>query len=242
MREEKMKPVIGVTSSLKEEQTVTSGMDYYNSACRAGGLPVILPNLQDEDAVEQYAQLIDGLIVSGGVDIDPEQYGEEPSPALGQISPKRDFFEIKLVQSMLKLDKPILGLCRGCQVLNVALGGDLFQDIYDQHEHKLLQHRQKAPRDYATHYIEIERGSKLHEIVQHDRIKVNSFHHQAVRNVGKHLRVSARSSDGIIEAIESETHRFVIGTQWHPENLFRGDDIHAKKLFEAFIHACAVKS
>lgn len=236
-----MKPVIGVTTTFREERLVVSGVDYYNSVASMGGLPVIFPNLMDEVAITQYAEMIDGLLVTGGGDIDPSIYGEQPHPGLGEVSPQRDFFEIALVQKVLQLNKPILGLCRGCQVINVAMGGDVYQDIYAQSDTPLLQHRQKAPRSHASHDVDIDPQSILYQIIQKPRIKVNSFHHQAVRKIGGQLKVSARSDDGIIEAIESKAHRFVLATQWHPENLLRKDDPASVEIFQAFVKACSTK-
>src|SRR5690625_82490 len=135
---------------------------------------------------------------------------------------------------MYRKQKPILGICRGLQILNVALGGTLYQDIYAQHEDKLLKHGQDAPSNYGTHLINIVKDSKLYQLVQQDQIRVNSYHHQAIKDVGSGLHVSSRASDDIIESIEGKTHPFAIGVQWHPEHL---EDAPADALFSAFIKA-----
>lgn len=236
-----MKPIIGVTSSIKEGRTLTTGMDNAYSIIQAGGVPLVLPSVTDVSVLERLAATLDGLLVTGGGDVDPTLYGEEPHPALGEVCPERDRFEMAVIRRFLQLDKPILGICRGCQVLNVAAQGDLFQDIHAQADHTLLQHYQKSPRGHATHFIEIEEHSKLHGIVQATCLKVNSFHHQAISKAGEGFAITARSSDGIVEGIESKLHRFAIGVQWHPENMTRMGDQPSLQLFEAFIKACQVK-
>jgi putative glutamine amidotransferase len=236
-----LKPIIGVTSSIKEGKTLTTGMDNAHSIIKAGGVPLVLPSVTDESVLERLATTLDGLLVTGGGDVDPMLYGEEPHPALGEVCPERDRFELTIIRRFLQIDKPVFGICRGCQVLNVAAQGDMFQDIHAQAEHTLLQHYQKSPRGHATHFIEIEDQSLLHGIVQVIRLKVNSFHHQAIRKAGEGFAITARSSDGIVEAIESKQHRFAIGVQWHPENMTRTGDQPSLQLFEAFIKACQVK-
>lgn len=232
-----MKPIIGVTSSIKEGKTLTTGMDNARSVIRAGGAPVVLPSVTDESVIERLAETLDGLLVTGGGDVDPTLYGDEPHPALGEVCPERDRFELAVVRRFLALDKPVFGICRGCQVLNVAAQGDLFQDIHAQADRPLLQHYQKAPRGHATHFVDIEAGSRLHGIVQAERLKVNSFHHQAIRRAGEGFVITARSGDGIVEAIEGGRYRFALGVQWHPENMTGAGDRPSQQLFEAFVAA-----
>lgn len=235
-----MKPVIGITSNIRDERLLTTGMDNVHSITKVGGAPVVLPNIVEEDAIDRMVQVLDGLLVTGGGDIDPTLFGEEPLPQLGEICPDRDYFEMKLIIKCLEQNKPILGICRGCQILNVTIGGDMYQDIYSQLSKPLLQHYQKAPRYHSSHYIEIAEGSQLNRIFGRKRIKVNSYHHQAVRTIGKGFAECAVSADGIIEAFESEECRFAIGVQWHPENMMRRNDEASTKLFKAFIQACRV--
>ncbi|GIP33434.1 gamma-glutamyl-gamma-aminobutyrate hydrolase family protein [Paenibacillus sp. J2TS4] len=234
-----MKPIIGITSSIREERLAVTGQDYIQAIAWAGGVPVVLPNLSDEASADKIAATIDGLLSSGGKDIDPTLFGEEPHPRLGEVSPERDRFESMMIARMLQLDKPILGICRGCQILNVVQGGDMYQDIHAQHEQTLLQHQQVAPRYHGSHYIDVCEGSLLHQITGSLRYKVNSYHHQAVRKMADGFEICARASDGIVEAFASVKHRFVIGVQWHPENLLRKEDIYSQKLFEAFVQACS---
>lgn len=233
-----MKPIIGITSNIREEKLLTTGISNIHAIVKGGGLPIVLPNLSDESLIDQLVESIDGLLVTGGNDADPTLYGEEPHPNLGEVCPERDSFEMALIAKFLKKDKPIFGICRGCQMINVAAGGNLFQDIYTQSDKPLLQHTQKAPRSHPTHYVDVKENSLLYGIVQSTRFKVNSFHHQAVRSIPKGFDITALSSDGIIEAYESKEHRFVLGVQWHPENLVQKNDVFSINLFSAFIEAC----
>ena len=235
---EALKPVIGVTSNIREERLLTIGMDNVHSIIKAGGAPIVLPNIRDNQAIDRMVERLDGLLITGGGDIDPTLFGEEPIPQLGEICPDRDYFEMSLIQKCLEQNKPILGICRGCQILNVSIGGDIFQDIYAQHSEPLLQHYQKAPRYHTSHFVDITENSKLRAIMGESRIKVNSYHHQAVKTLGTGYEVCAISSDGIIEAFECKESKFVIGVQWHPENMMRKDENSSVKLFQAFVQAC----
>ncbi|SRR5690625_1325580 len=232
-----MKPLIGITSNVKDKKTVVGNANYY-AVSKSNGIPVILPNIENEDDIKVIANKIDGLLLTGGGDIDPTLFGEEPHRKLGEITPERDFFELALIKEMLALNKPILGICRGSQILNIAAGGDMYQDIYAQYDHELLQHDQNAPYTHASHFIHVVENSILHTITQKTSFKVNSYHHQAVRKMGENFIVSATSSDGVIEAIESTNHKFVVGVQWHPELLMEANDQPSIDIFMAFIEAC----
>lgn len=232
-----MAPIIGVTSHVELDFIHTVSNDYLQSVIQAGGVPIILPIGIDEHA-RKLAEKIDGLVVTGGGDIDPTLFGEEPMPNLGMISPGRDSFEILMIQEMLKMDKPVLAICRGIQILNIAVGGDMYQDIYSQISEPLLQHGQKAARSHLSHYVDTPENSLLAKIAGQPRFKVNSYHHQAVRDVPKPLVVSGTASDGIIEAIESIEHKFVLGVQWHPEPLAVKEDGVSIRIFEQFIENC----
>jgi putative glutamine amidotransferase len=233
-----MKPIIGVTASLQNENLITLSHDNVDSVTAAGGVPFILPNLLESAEVERAAQQIDGLLVTGGGDIDPTLFGEEPHPNLGSISPARDQFEIAIIRKMMEQNKPVLAICRGCQILNIAAGGDMFQDIYAQHDKQLLQHSQRAPRSHGSHFVEVKEGSLLHQITDSTRFKVNSFHHQTVRHVAQGFQVSAVASDGIIEAFESTEHSFILGVQWHPECMVPSGDAPSRAIFNTFLQAC----
>jgi putative glutamine amidotransferase len=228
------RPVIGITVSLLEERFYRLHRDNSDSVFSAGGLAVMLPYSKTE--IREIADRVDGLLLSGGGDIVPHWFEEEPLPGLGELTPERDQTEIQLVKEMLNRDKPILAICRGCQILNIAAGGDMYQDLYSQ-RNNLLQHMQQAPRSHASHTVEVSPGSLLHRVTGMDSFRVNSFHHQAIRQPARGFVISARSRDGVAEAVESEQHAFVLGVQWHPENMTATDPL-AKKLFTSFVEAC----
>lgn len=234
-----MKPIIGITASkeLGKEQYAIEEADTA-AIMQAGGLPIMLPHLTGEADIEQIANHIDGLFAAGGYDIDPTLFGEEPHPNLGVIIPSRDAFELELIKKVLELGKPILAVCRGAQILNIAVGGDMYQDITDQIGGDLLQHKQKAPKFHGSHYVHVPEGSLLHLLTGSGKLKVNSRHHQANRRVPESFLISGKASDGVIEAIESKEHRFVLGLQWHPENMAIASDEASMRIFEGFIEAC----
>lgn len=232
-----MKPIIGVTAHVELDYKHTLNHDYIQAVINAGGIPVLLPIGIDQD-VEQLLTKLDGIVVTGGGDIDPTLFGEEPHPKLGMISPGRDSFELALINQALAADKPILAICRGIQILNIAVGGDMYQDIYTQTEEPLLQHSQKATRNHLAHYVNAGEDSLLAKIAGETKFKVNTYHHQAVRHVPKPLVVSGTASDGIIEAIESVEHKFVLGLQWHPEPLAVSGDEIGHRIFKRFIESC----
>jgi len=234
-----MKPIIGVTASLE------LGRDDYGieladteAILAAGGLPVMLPHLVEEADLDEIAEHIDGLFLAGGYDIDPTLFGEEPHPNLGVIIPSRDAFELALAKKVLAMNKPILGVCRGAQILNIAVGGDMYQDITTQVKGDLLQHQQKAPKFHGSHFVDVTEGSLLNRLTGKTRIKVNSRHHQANRLVPAPFVISGKASDGIVEAVESTHHHFVLGVQWHPENMARASDSASVQIFSGFVEAC----
>ena len=179
---------------------------------------MIIPPFDDKDALLATLDHIDGLLLSGGGDINPLYLGEEPSPALHSINPRRDFCELMLARLAYDRQIPMLGICRGIQVLAAALDGTLHQDIKEaMPDAPLLKHSQDLPREYASHEVRLEANSLISRIMQTETLAVNSFHHQAVGEAGPHLCVSAKSSDGVIEAVESSEHKSILGVQWHPE-------------------------
>jgi len=234
-----MKPIIGVTSHMElEGNHYMISTDSANVILRAGGIPLMLPNLEDIYDVDEIAASIDGLFLTGGYDIDPTLFGEEPRPYLGVIVPTRDAFELMLIRKFLLLDKPILAVCRGCQILNIAVGGDMYQDIGSQIKQDILQHKQLAPKAHGSHFVDVRGGTLLQLVTGSNRFKVNSRHHQANRTVPSPFLVSGYASDGVIEAIESEEHAFVLGVQWHPENMAINGDEPSMKIFKKFVLAC----
>jgi len=231
-----MKPIIGITcfydyGNVRQHQNDT----YINAVVKAGGIPVLLPCLKSISDILQHLDVVQGLIISGGPDADPVFFGEEPHPALGNVNPAMDSYELPVIQEALKRNMPLLGICRGEQMLSIATGGTLIQDIASV-KSNCLKHRQDAPREYRTHSVTVAPGSKLAQILGAGEIKVNTFHHQAVKDVPKGFRVSAIAPDGIIEAIESEQHCFALGVQWHPECMWNVDNNY-DPLFNALIGA-----
>src|SRR5690625_990141 len=220
-----MKPLIGISPSMnKNERNYQVSSDNINAIINAGGVPLVLPYLTNEKDIAKLIQIIDGLYITGGSDVDPGLYGEEPHQKLQTVIPERDKSELKIIKKALKLDKPILGVCRGSQILNVAVGGNLYQDIYSQINGELVQHYQRAPKEHGSHYIHISKESLLYRLIGVERWRVNSRHHQACKNIISSFRISAKATDGIIEAIESKKHTFVLGLQWHPENMMIAND------------------
>jgi len=233
-----MKPVIGITTDVRQDGENILKNTYVQAVMRAGGLPMIVPVGLEED-VEQLIEMFDGLLLSGGNDINPMLFNEEPHEYLGVVSPSRDSSELELARRMLKTGKPILGICRGIQVLNVAVGGTLYQDLYKQNDSPILQHIQKAPNTHCSHYVQLDKGSLLESIAGSERIQVNSYHHQSLKEVPSVFKVTAVASDGIVEAIESTDEQFVLGVQWHPEALSVAGDAVSLRIFERFISECA---
>ncbi|MCL2547776.1 MAG: gamma-glutamyl-gamma-aminobutyrate hydrolase family protein [Symbiobacteriaceae bacterium] len=231
------KPIIGVSVNFSFNERIYSVAEtYVESLKKAGGIPVLLPHIPDD--AETLAEKMDGLLISGGPDLDPAYYGENPWPKLGSICPERDESEIALLKAFLKTGKPILGICRGEQALNVVLGGTIYQDLATQYpDAGLIKHAQEGPRWYTSHQASIVPGSRLHSIFSELDIRVNSFHHQGVKDLGKGLVVAARAADGVIEAYEMPDHRFCVGVQWHPECMFELAS-RSDKLFSALVEAC----
>ncbi|WP_040226128.1 gamma-glutamyl-gamma-aminobutyrate hydrolase family protein [Bhargavaea cecembensis] len=229
-----MKPIIGITTHVELDYRHVLNYDYITAVSRAGGIPLLIP-IDTENDAEQILGRLDGLVVSGGGDIDPTLFGEEPHRGLGEISPGRDASELALIKAALDRDMPLLTICRGLQIMVIAAGGDMYQDIYGQIDRELLQHSQKAARTHPSHFVETAEGSILREAAQGERFRVNSYHHQAVRDVKAPLAVSGIASDGIIEAVESTEHRFAVGVQWHPEALAAAGDEPSLRLFNRLI-------
>lgn len=228
-----MKPLIGICANYDgSENSYGLKEAYVRSLQTAGGVVVILPPGEDEGLMDEYIACCHGFIFPGGGDIDPCYWGELPQPELGEINPLRDSFEIGLARKLLVSEIPLLGICRGCQLLNIAAGGSLIQDLQSP-----MSHQQKAPREYPFHDIFIKNDSRLAAILHSTQIKVNSFHHQAVRSPGTGMQISARASDGIVEAIEGEGPSFVLGVQWHPECLL---DENSGQLFKALVEAAYI--
>ena len=213
------KPVIGITGNYDKE-TCTLAEGYYQSVLKAGGIPVIIPPTPPTGRGEELTDLLDrldGIIFSGGGDPNPLFFGEQPIKELHSITPERDMQELVLVRLAYDRQIPMLGICKGIQIINAALGGTLYQDIHSQMEGVRIKHSQDQDRRYPSHTVKIEADSILHKLFDADEIPVNSFHHQACKEAAPCLKVTARSTDGVIEAVESNEFKSILGVQWHPE-------------------------
>lgn len=229
----KAQPVIGITGNFGDKGCELAE-GYFKSVLCAGATPVIIPPFTDKDALIGVLDHVDGLLFSGGGDINPLYLNEDPIRELGSINATRDLPELLLAQLAYDRQIPMLGICRGIQVLAVALGGKVHQDIYHSYNGKktLLKHSQELDRSVASHWVQIMPDSDLHHMLQTETMPVNSFHHQAVSDPGPHLRIAARSADGIIEAVESNEHKSILGVQWHPECFILKQDRCMMPLFE----------
>ncbi len=245
-----MKPISGITCS-----RVVGGawglysqghfMNYtYEEYCQAirfhGGAPVIIPVPQTRETLHEILGRADGLILSGGPDINPKFYAEQPTEGLGEIDEDLDRMELEAAKIAFQKNLPILAICRGIQTLNVSLGGSLYQDIPSQVEDS-LSHNQKADKSVTSHLITIEEKTQLYQILKKKEIWVNGKHHQAIKDPAPGLIVSARAPDGVIEAVEHPERRFVLGVQWHPEGTWK-EDLYSKRLFRAFVETTAKTS
>ena len=205
---------------------------YISAVEDAGAVPFIIPVSNDLEKTKKLIDLCDGLLFPGGEDIDPGYYGENPHKNLGEIRPEVDKFLFHSLLYALEQRKPALGICKGMQMMVVATGGSLYQDIYSQREEETFLHCQSGRRTYGVHQVQIDKDSRLFQILETGQIATNSMHHQSVRTLGKGLRLSAHTEDGIVEAVESLDGR-LIGVQWHPEFSYEKDD-NSKSLIRAF--------
>jgi putative glutamine amidotransferase len=240
-----MKPLIGVTPDFNagdrkewggREPTYFLRARYIRAIEDLGGIPLVLPLVADLGARRRLLMQIDGLLLTGsGPDLAPELYGERQRYKFRVMSQRRATFELEMAQLARAADVPLFGICGGMQALNVAFGGSLYQDIDSQRPHP-LRHRQAPPATELTHAVKVAPKSLLGRIVKIGTMRVNSSHHQSVKEVAPSMKVSAVALDGIVEAIESPSERFLLGVQWHPEFLFDRHRLH-RRLFEAFLAA-----
>ncbi|HET6681465.1 MAG TPA: gamma-glutamyl-gamma-aminobutyrate hydrolase family protein [Gemmatimonadaceae bacterium] len=243
------RPVIGVTTQTLQAidgipdglpHSVTMNERYVTAAAAAGAVPWLVPLLDDDlDTLRAIYERLDGVLIPGGVDMDPSTFGEPPHEKLGRIDVARDRVELQLVRWAIDDRKPVLGLCRGLQVINVALGGTLYQDVEAQLpgaiRHDYFPNFGFA-RDHLAHEVELVDGTRLRALVGLERIAVNSMHHQGVRELASTLVASAVAPDGLVEAAESVNGQFLLGVQWHPE-VFEFSDPHTRDIFRGFMDA-----
>jgi putative glutamine amidotransferase len=221
-------------------QSVVMNQRYYIAVAMAEGAPVLVPLLDDEpEALRGVYEACDGILIPGGVDVDPACFGEEPHPKLGRIDPPRDRVEMQLTRWAVEEKKPLLGLCRGLQVINVALGGTLYQDLESQFpggiKHDYFPNY-GYERDHLAHDVALSKDSRLRHLLELERIPVNSMHHQGIKALAGTLAPSAIAPDGLVEAAESTSDHFLVGVQWHPE-VFEMTDAHTRHVFREFVTA-----
>lgn len=233
-------PLIGVTTSkifhpISKLPWTALSKAYSRAVIQAGGIPVLLPNNLPIEHISGFLSRVDGVVFSGGGDIEPARFGGKMHMKVKNINPKRDEIEIQLATKVIETGKPFLGICRGLQVVNVAMGGSLYTHIPDQVETS-ISHANPVPKyspDHLAHEVEIQAGSLLGKIVGEAKVMVNSRHHQASKDLGKGLKTTALAHDGIIEAVEVSGHPFGLAVQWHPESL--PEDGVSQVIFRALV-------
>lgn len=237
------KPIIGITSAyeiedgLRNYHRTTVSIDYTKSIIAGGGIPVILPITSDLDVIKEQLELLDGLLLAGGADINPSYYGQDFKENMGVISPERDEGEFLILKEFYKTNKPILGICRGHQLINVFLGGTLFQDLkYTGKD--VLKHRQDFYPELAVHKVKITDRDNMLAKLYGVEVPTNSFHHQSVDKLGKGLTTIATTDDGIVEAFQMKSRDFLYGLQWHPEMMTARGNEEMKKIFIEFVNSC----
>lgn len=233
------KPLIGLTPSHDiHTNDISMRCTYLGAVKAAGGIPVVLPLEAEEADLKRLVSLFDGFLFTGGPDVHPFLFGEETHIHCGEVSAKRDSLEIALLHLVMEMKRPILGICRGIQLINIGLGGTIYQDIPSQFPHDFpVAHKQPFPYAVPSHHVSVVPGTRLADICHAKSIQVNSMHHQAVKDLAPGCIVSGTGPDGLIEAMEMADYPFFVGVQWHPEYLWSQDKA-AANLFIQFIKAC----
>lgn len=236
-----MPPIIGITihrSANQYGQGVLGLLEAYAQAVlQAGGVPVLIPSMVDSRGWESIYAGMDAILFSGGGDIAPEQFGGEPHPRIDDIDPQRDSLELRLLHQAASDGKPFLGLCRGCQMVNVGLGGTLYTHIADQLPGALDHDHPGNMRGFLAHEVKLEEGTRIGAVMGEPLLRVNSHHHQGLRDIGAGLRAAGHAPDGLVEAVELPDHPFGIAVQWHPEWLT--DQQPTRNLLTQFVEAAA---
>ena len=228
-------PVIGITANFENGNSCIEH-SYVISILQAGGIPVLIPVHNDIETLRATIDSLDGLMLTGGGDINPLYGNEDPIPALKDVDAARDQFDLTLVKLAADRQIPIFGICRGHQIINMAFGGTNYQDIYTQHEQPPLKHSQTISREFGSHRVNIVKNSTLYSVIGEDSITVNSYHHQAIKDIAPGFRVTAASADGIIEAMEGMPGHRIFSVQWHPEKMAVRPDEQMMKLFNYFVN------
>ncbi|MBR7117542.1 MAG: gamma-glutamyl-gamma-aminobutyrate hydrolase family protein [Clostridia bacterium] len=229
-----MRPVIGLLATIDNDGLHSVVLDYVHSFEKSGAVPVLLPYTDSDEVLSGYIRLCDGFALLGGLDIDPSHYGEEKSAECGEVQHMRDKLELSIMPKILVSGKPLLGICRGAQLINVALGGTLYQDIPSELGES-FPHRQTVNKYVHSHPATVIEGTPLFELSGTTNIMINSFHHQAVKKLGQGLAVMATAPDGVIEAFYSTGEQYIRAYQWHPERLYRIDELE-RNIFIDFIN------
>lgn len=233
-----MRPIIGVLAEIDAELNTRAQCPYVRAIEKAGGVPILFPYVDEDKAIEGLVNVCDGLFFTGGADIHPSRYGEKAKETLGNTQENRDAFEFKVFSRVIKTAKPILAICRGAQLVNIALGGTLYQDIPSELS-TTISHRQAEPKFSPSHDVKIITNTPLYDTLRVEQTRANSFHHQAIKTLGKGIEIMAMAEDGIIEAVYLKGERYLRAYQWHPERLFEADT-HNRMIFEDFIRACEI--
>lgn len=228
-------PIIAITTKLEDDHLprLTVKKNYVDAVVNAGGIPILVPLLKDNAQIAILCSVVDGILLPGGGDIDPVYFNGKPHQSIYGQNADLDHLELELIHHAREQSIPLLGICRGCQVINVAFGGTLYTDIPTQFETD-LNHSSKRYKD-LPHQVNIVNDTRLHRIVQSSTIQVNSLHHQAIENVGLGLIVNAIANDGLIEGVEIPGDTFLVGVQWHPEAL--PEDESSRTIFANFLQA-----
>ena len=233
-----MKPLIGVLPLWDDEKESLWMLPGYMDGIReAGGLPIMLPLTADRKELEQITEICNGFLLTGGHDVTPELYGEQPLDGLVSSCRARDDMESIILDLALAEDKAVFGICRGIQFLNVELGGTLYQDIPLQRPSR-VEHHMTAPYDRVCHKVTVKKGTPLYDLLGIEELGENSYHHQAIKDVSKRVETMAVSEDGLVEAVRMPEKKFVWAVQWHPEFSYKTDE-NSRKLLNAFVHAAS---
>lgn len=236
------KSKIGVVTSIAIEQNpvifkvdrIYVNSDYIEAVEKVDATPIMIPVILSDESLDTYIDICDGFLFSGGMDINPLYYNQDPHKKLGMINCKLDEFQLKLMNKVLKSKKPFLAICRGLQILNVACGGTLYQDL-DEITKSTIQHKQSGERYNVIHKVYFEKDSILYDLYGKETY-VNSFHHQSINGLGNNLLITGRACDGVIESVQVKDYNFGLGVQWHPEMMFTHFE-SVKPLFEALVQA-----
>lgn len=234
-----MRPLIGIPCRpLIRAETgrpiYANNRAYVHAVESAGGLPILIPMINDHNILTALLSRLDGLLLSGGIDVHPSRYGEEVHPLTQEVDIELDEFEITLASWAIQQDIPVLGVCRGMQLINVVLGGTLYQDIDDQYPNSIAHSNRHLPHTHLAHHIIVEPGSRMETILGAREVRVNSLHHQAIKDPGKGVCITGRAPDGVPELLEVTSYRFVMAVQSHPEEIYSIEPAF-KRLFSAFV-------